>query len=271
MSLEDVESEVIEATSGTWARRVALLRSALLALWSARGEALTGEDVRAVLSRLELPSDRLDVDAMLAEASIIGDARVAGGTAVHFSAAATAALRSVGEKPTAALLEAERRAMVAPATLAGLLAVVGPLSKSVADMEAASAWAVWTAANEATVSAARQLGAKLVFVPERDACLRCIPLGGTTDAEAGFQVPPIHPRCRCEVAPYDDPAVPRALRRESIRSVLRGFSLPSESEAARVRAAAAMLQRRPNAPASVLAYARRAVERGKFPRGRRTP
>jgi hypothetical protein len=265
-----IESEVTAAVAGAWGKEVETFRKALLALWSARGERLTSAEVRSLASRLDVRIGAVDAAGLLTPAAVAGDAKVRAKTAVHLSTSAVAALGTVHDKPPAAVAEMLKRATVLDlSTLPGVLGIVAPLSRSVTDMRAAASVAVQTAANEATVSAAAQAEAKLVFVPERDACLDCIGLGGATgDA---IEVPPIHPFCRCELEEYVDEDVPLALRRESVRSVLRGFSLPSESEAARLRAAKEMLARRPAAPESVKAYARQALKRGKFGRGRGVP
>jgi hypothetical protein len=60
-----------------------------------------------------------------------------------------------------------------------------------------------------------------------------------------------------------------ALRREADRSVLRGFSLESESMKTRIDAADRLVSRGVDAPKSVIAYARRSIKVGVFPtRGR---
>lgn len=268
--LDRIENEVTSRVAGPWAREVETFRKALLALWSARGERLTMGEVRSLATRLDVRLGTIDAAGLLLPAATVGDAKVRAKTAVHLSTSATAALAGAGSKPADAVAEMLKRSTVLDlSTLPGVLGVVAPLSHSVTDLRAAASVAVQTAANEATVSAAAQAEAKLVFVPERDACLDCIGLGGATgDA---IEVPPLHPFCRCELEPYDDEDVPLALRRESVRSVLRGFSLPSESEAARLRAAKEMLARRPVAPESVKRYARNAIKRGKFGRGRGVP
>jgi hypothetical protein len=78
--------------------------------------------------------------------------------------------------------------------------------------------------------------------------------------------------CRCELVPWlgtqpgvSSPSLPEALQREARRAILKGWSLPSESGAERIRAARKVLARNPAAPASVKAYARRAVNAGHFP------
>lgn len=98
--------------------------------------------------------------------------------------------------------------------------------------------------------------------------------------------PPLHPRCRCRLMIYfghDTKAAtkalahvpgawrsahvdyPAALRREADRSILRGWSLPSESERTRIRAAQKLLAAGVRAPQSVKDYARRSVRKGTFP------
>lgn len=268
-SLEQVELDVTKAVAGSWRAQVEAVKKRLIVAHSTKGE-LTDAEVRAALRGLTVSPAALNAAKALLPAALVGDARVEGKTAVHLGAKPKAVLAAARRKPAAAVKEATRRIGVVPlSTLVGVLAVLGPLTKSAAEMEGAASYAVHLAANEAATSAAEQTGAKLVFVAERDACLECNGYAGAT----GDDIPevPVHPNCRCELQPYDDPAIPVALKREALRSVLRGFSLPSESEAARVRAAKAALRSRPNAPQSVKDYAAAAVKRGKFPRGRSVP
>lgn len=152
--------------------------------------------------------------------------------------------------------------------------------------------AVNDAAAAGTMEEARRLGARAVlWVAERDACLHCLALSGVevrvggrfrptiTFADKplrwrGFTGwPPRHPNCRCRLRPVfgDSSAQREALRREARRSVVRGFSLPSESEAARLRAADRLLRRGAGLPRSVEEYGREAVAAGRFPRGRDLP
>lgn len=136
-------------------------------------------------------------------------------------------------------------------------------------------------------------GNVLMWVPERDACVRCARYAGlrllrpgdrfpgglsydpeqdTTDAMT-VKGPPLHPHCRCElqqVRKGDSEDASAALRREADRSVLKGWSLESESNAARERAAKALLQSGVQAPASVKAEARRRL-RGDGPFVREVP
>lgn len=269
--LDDVEREAVEAAVGRWGRDVDRLKRSVVALWSARGGVLTGAELRALVNRLDLPP-AADLTGHLVKASTIGDAVVKGKTAVHSSTVAATVAAGIAPKAVKARQDALKRAAVARAeNLADVLTVLAPLTRSVATMTGDAEFAVHRARNEAVISAAAQVGAKLVFVPERDACLQCIARSGDTGRAATDDPPPLHPHCRCELEDYDDEAVPKALKREAVRSVLRGFSLPSESTAERLRAARTMLGRNPDAPASVKAYAREALRKGKFPRGRKLP
>jgi len=77
--------------------------------------------------------------------------------------------------------------------------------------------------------------------------------------------------CRCRCVPYYGHAgppgsltLPEALKREAQRSILKGWSLPSESERVRVAAAERLLARGSNLPKTVQQVARDAVKRGRF-------
>lgn len=157
-------------------------------------------------------------------------------------------------------------------------------------------YAVNYGGNHAAVRIAQATGQKLVWVAERDACVVCLALSGDVvdpmqgesfDEFATFGSsmppsvwppgmpligPPRHPHCRCMVQTWKGSLVPgflswpERLKHEALRSIARGFSLPSESQAARLRAAERILRdgRAAQLPKSVQAYAERAVGRGKF-------
>lgn len=122
-------------------------------------------------------------------------------------------------------------------------------------------------ANTAIRDVATDLGARLLWLAERDSCVVCEALSGQV-VEAGdeFDVaatfgthppsrppggltgPPRHFRCRCRTSPWfgDELApdsLPMVLRREAERSVLHGFALPSEPDSIRQRAASRLLNR----------------------------
>lgn len=206
--------------------------------------------------------------------------------------------RDVGSVQDAALR------MLSPALLKrlGMPAALAPLRKARSAMDLARAGVsrlVGQAMQQGAGQVADAAGAPFeVWVAERDACARCQALSGHTVATgapfpgglsldpaqvvkgADPVTPPLHPHCRCKLVPYD-PAnhppgavtLPEAARREALRSAVRGFSLPSESNASRIRAAEFALSRlQPgDLPKSVIAYGRSAVRQGRFPRGRDVP
>lgn len=162
-------------------------------------------------------------------------------------------------------------------------------------LQAQAATAINQAASAGADYVARATGAPgLMWVSERSGCLGCAALAGQViDLGEGFSGdrtwgdrpiawigyngrPPRHPRCRCRTAPWyggqasQDAAA--ALRREAQRSILRGWSLPSESEAARLRAAQRLLDSTElDMPISVRRYAEQALAEGTFPLGREVP
>lgn len=133
-------------------------------------------------------------------------------------------------------------------------------------------YAVNACANDAIRRTAALAGAKVLWVGERDACVICLALSGDTiDPSSGeafdefatfdptrtapapwppgmpLTAPPRHPHCRCFLQVWYGTAaggldLPDVLKREALRSVARGWSLPSESNAARARAAEYILR-----------------------------
>lgn len=141
--------------------------------------------------------------------------------------------------------------------------------------------------------AAADADAPMVWVAERDACLTCLAMSGQVRTAGGRWAdltfddrplswagwdggpPPRHPRCRCRAWPHDGgppvlaASVPGAdaatgLAREARRSVLRGWS-GYAGLARRLRAADRLVSSGTAAlPRSVVARARRDIERGQF-------
>jgi hypothetical protein len=135
-----------------------------------------------------------------------------------------------------------------------------------------------------------------LWIPERDACVRCTKYAGlTVDTGGEFPGglswdpksekknqpkvrPSLHPNCRCRLVPWDESwktpggvGLPEAVKREAQRSIARGFSLPSESNASRIRALKELLKTNPALPKTVLARAKRDANKGEFARGRSVP
>jgi hypothetical protein len=139
------------------------------------------------------------------------------------------------------------------------------------------------ASNAATQDVGEASRSPMVWEAERDGCVFCLALAGEVVETAGdtfpkadlyaptpkslatVDAPPLHPNCRCRLAVLASRDYADALKREAQRSILRGHSLASESEAVRIRAAARLLERDPVAPKSVKAFAAQAVKRGRFP------
>lgn len=159
----------------------------------------------------------------------------------------------------------------------------------------AAQWTVHRAAATSVRATAARLGAELLWIAERNACVVCLALAGHTanplkgdgfDEFATFGphrppapwppgqpllCPPRHPRCRCQVVVWlgsasGQPDLPSSLIHEARRSILRGFSRPSEPHSIRLAAASKLLDTgAADMPKSVRAYAVSAVARGRFP------
>jgi len=160
------------------------------------------------------------------------------------------------------------------------------------ELKAVASSEVNNTAARASEITARSMGARgVVWVAERNACVNCIALSGQVArfgqsfdgsltwgdkplAWSGFTgKPPRHPHCRCRLVPWDGgQETPDALKREAERSIARGWSLPSESNAARLRALDRLL-RQPGTrlPPSVVRRARAALAAGNFPQSRNFP
>ncbi|MDW8804267.1 hypothetical protein P1P68_05545 [Streptomyces scabiei] len=135
-----------------------------------------------------------------------------------------------------------------------------------------------------------------VWVAERDACVNCLKYAGQivkkgqdwtggqswdpnqVDKNAPGVRPPLHPHCRCRPVPWNpawakpgEVSLPEAISREAQRSVARGFSLASESNASRIRALKELLSGSPDLPKTVVERAQRDLRRGEFARGRAVP
>lgn len=164
---------------------------------------------------------------------------------------------------------------------------------SVTRSEATTRWAANRAVARGVERAAAEAGVRLVWVPERNACLHCLayaglaidpggtwpaglsmgdkPLKPNPDDAPGVFIP-LHPNCRCRPQAYSGPDrtedmasldVASVLWREARRSVVRGLT-EYASEPARLRAAERLLRRGANLPKTVMARGRRDVKRKRF-------
>lgn len=187
-------------------------------------------------------------------------------------------------KVAEAIADAKRLALVDDGDVDSIVAKIFGAANSV---NAALTSSINGAGNEGSSDVAGLANVAMVWQAEADACVDCLaysgqvcqpgddwPIGLTFDDSSPYDAslpdgPPLHPNCRCTVEPLGDPSYADALQREAQRSVLRGFSLPSESMATRIRAAKNVLGNGPDAPKSVISYSQRAIGNGKFPtRGR---
>ena len=182
-----------------------------------------------------------------------------------------------------------RRRLRAVATFADLdAALTAAVSKTQANARASVSWALHRGFNEGGDAVIVGNGAQKMWVAERTACLACLAYSGEVVSDTfpegltfgtkGLGVygsltgPPLHPHCRCRLAPWKDewrtPGLrhdaPEALEREAMRSVLKGWSgFASNQE--KLRAAQTLLSDDLALPKSVKTVARNSLKRGAFP------
>lgn len=164
---------------------------------------------------------------------------------------------------------------------AGLEAVLAPIFGHANTVGSRVTSSLVASGGEGVRAVATEAELPVVWVAETNACVHCLKYSGQV-AEPGSDFPggltygkksyhpdplphpPLHPHCRCFLEPLNDPSFAEALRREANRSVLRGFSLESESMKTRVDAAQRLLDEGVEAPKSVKEYAYNAIKRGYF-------
>ena len=245
-------------------------------------------ELRAAVLRLTAPAIGRDLAAAIGNAWNIGirDASSLVAKAPKIDAlppAPLVAAARAGERFIAAEMATARKLAKAGADPA---AVMAPVNAARNRLEADVRSLVTAAGNAGSTAVADAAGVATVWIAETNACVECLAYsgviakpgqnfpGGLTYGAKSYNptsiaYPPRHPNCRCTVEPLRDKSFATALRREADRSVLRGFSLESESMKTRIEAAERLIAKNPKAPASVVAYARRAVKAGEFPtRGR---
>jgi hypothetical protein len=131
------------------------------------------------------------------------------------------------------------------------------------------AWAVHRTVNDGAAQTADRYGARGLWVTEPDACVICLAYAGRladrdgrfpgglsmdpdsrSTSRAALDGPPAHVNCRCRLVPWmpdwdtGPGSLPDLLRSQAWRSVATGRGRPSESHAARRRAARALLAQR---------------------------
>jgi len=167
-------------------------------------------------------------------------------------------------------------------------------SRAVTSTDQAASGLVHDAARSGIDQVALADGWSQILQGERNACLRCTSLQGAIADPPDFVFKPLilgpwlapgdregvtllvhnHCRCRGRLVCRADPRVSgsgpgsltNVLQREARRSIALGIALPSESQAARQRAAQSLLARRGGAglPKSVEQRARRRIAAGQF-------
>jgi len=175
-----------------------------------------------------------------------------------------------------------------------LQAAIAEAHRATAAVDTGSTYLTNHVANDAARQVAVRFGEKLLWIAERDACVVCLKLAGElADPNEGIGFdefatygpyeppsvwpygmplmrPPRHPHCRCQVCVWlgsapGQPDLPQRLRHEAARSILKGWSLPSESRTMRLRAAQKLLAGGGRGlPRSVQEEAARAVASGRF-------
>lgn len=189
-------------------------------------------------------------------------------------------LALAGELDSAATKAVKAATKVAEAG-GGVDAILAPIRANKSATRIRVVAAVNETASTATRHASEEAGLPVVWVAERNACVRCLKYAGTV-VEKGelfpgglsygsrvyegpdMRTPKVHPYERCHLEPLRDQSYADALRREADRSVLRGFALESESRSARVDAAKTLLADGVDAPKSVIKFAERSIKKGNF-------
>lgn len=173
---------------------------------------------------------------------------------------------------------------------ADLLHAIGAARSSGAAIRGHTAWTVGRAVNAGLDAVTNAAGMARLWIAEAQACVRCLAYTGLI-ATAGQPFPgglswdprsrhigagaiggpPLHAHCRCRAVAWstrwraDGIPFPEALRNEAQRSLAYGAGRPSESRAARLRAARELLRTEPGLLPAVEATARTAVRTGRFP------
>lgn len=174
-------------------------------------------------------------------------------------------------------------------TKAELASVLGALRSARADARATARFVVHEGINAGTAEVARTIEQRLLWVPERNACLHCLAHAGWVvepgkDLPAGLSFdprgsklravphPPLHPGCRCEAElttlPAGKPPADRSIVDESARlaaearrSVVYQWTDYASGPAAQ-RAAEALLKLGAGLPATVEKRARASIRKG---------
>jgi hypothetical protein len=171
-----------------------------------------------------------------------------------------------------------------------LLAGLGAARAVLPAIRARIAWVINTAVHEGLDAVVRATAPLRLWICEADACVNCLaytgrvvkadepfPGGLSWDPRQrrigapGVEGPPLHSHCRCRAVPWNHAwttsgiPFPEGLRREAERAIGYGRARPSESTAARVRAARELLRTVDDLLPAVETTARTATRTGRFP------
>lgn len=288
-----LELEVVGKVAGSWKNDVGAVKEAVLTLASQVDDgdmSVIVDQVMALLNGLEVPAT---MDAMALNgveqahhfgSSIAHEALGNYTMSVPVSKNSLSAVDSLYSDAVDAL-DQVKQSLSQPLVGSGIQSIVTPLNplfQNPAKVERAVTWAVNNASNSAVSKISLKEGETMVWISERDGCVHCTAYAGVRSTLTGFPKdltfgskplevggktlphPPLHPHCRCRVEPNITDEYADALKREAVRSILKGFSMDSESDKVRIDAAKRLLDEDPVAPASVKKYAERAITKGSF-------
>ena len=288
-----LEQGVVKRSVGSWKRQVEEVKKAILILMSESDTT----DYTHLVPQIMVLIDSLDVPVGMGEEALQGvlDAHRFGTDVVSnavdgkqpkiaVSKNSKDAVGNLRIDALSALQEAKdnlSKGLIGKGAQS-VLTAIAPVLQNPAKAEAAVTWAVNNASNSAVSKLSLKMGETMVWIGERDGCIHCQAYNGVRSTKTGFPKdltfgakplnvqggtlphPPLHPHCRCSVEPGITDEFADALKREAVRSVLKGTKMESESEKVRLDAAKRLLDKDPVAPASVQKYAKRAIKKGSF-------
>lgn len=289
-----IEEEVLKAVVGTWAESVEAAHKAIIVLIAG----VDGLDMTEIVPLVQEILDSLEVPEFMNEEALAGIIKA------HIFGAELADQSDDEELPKVKLSKSARKAVAtlkqdaqealdqSKANLSrpligggaqSITTAIAPVLQNPAKAKAATAWAVNAASNSAVAKIAKERGVEYCWIGERDGCVHCTAYNGEfsnhngqfpinlTFASKPLKVyggtlvhPPLHPHCRCHIEIGISEDYAEALKREAVRSILKGTKMDSESEKVRLEAAKRLLDQNPTAPASVQKYAARSIKKGSF-------
>ncbi|MER5750629.1 hypothetical protein [Streptomyces sp. NPDC002088] len=245
--LAGVRKDVDQASRGLDTRSQRALEGALDSAARLGARHAAGFLTRATGRRHEVPDVGVPEDAVRAAASLA---------------------TTVGEQlRLAARLLSPR--MVSGNGWRGVLTGLGAVRRAITMVRQTIAWAIHRAINGGAAQTAEHYGAHLLWVTEPDACVTCLAYAGRISnrdgrfpgglsmdprarraSAAALDGPPAHISCHCRAVPWlpdwdtGPGTLPALLRDQAWQSIAVGRGRPSESHAARRRAAQALLAQR---------------------------